>query len=298
MRRIRTAGVLMLALLLLFGGAEADKKYHISKKNNVYFGELLARLLSAYEDPAEDDEEAVEAILESIRAVKEDDYDIARSIADHWKRVYLDEDYMLCLWQEGEETAGELEAAEPEIGEGHAFVVLGYELREGKMQDELKGRCRAAAAAAKSYPQSRLICSGGATGSNNPDYNTEAGLMKQFLVHRCGIDGKRIITDTRAMSTLQNAENTFSILRKKDIREITIVTSSYHQRWGQAVYNAMAAMYAKRYGFTVRIVGNYCYETDPPKEAYRQDARMAMRQISEMLNLPKEATKLIGKPRE
>lgn len=47
---------------------------------------------------------------------------------------------------------------EPEITDSgipdtssHAFIVLGYELKDGEMTDELKGRCKAAAAAAKMY---------------------------------------------------------------------------------------------------------------------------------------------------
>jgi len=48
---------------------------------------------------------------------------------------------------------------EPEITDSgipdtssHAFIVLGYELKDGEMTDELKDRCKAAAAAAKMYP--------------------------------------------------------------------------------------------------------------------------------------------------
>ena len=95
------------------------------------------------------------------------------------------------------------------------------------------------------------ICSGGATGPNNPDGHTEAGLMKEYLVRACGIDTSRIFTDESAMTTLENAENTFEILRAKGIRTITIVTSDYHQKWGQVLYNALAAVYAQRYGYSV-----------------------------------------------
>ena len=297
MKRLGRFTAVLLALLMLAGTAQGEKakKYKIRKASDPLFGRLLVQLATAYEAPSPGDEEALEKILESIRAVSEDDYDIARSIAEHWKAVYLDEAYELNIHR-GEETAEELAETLPEEGVKHAFVVLGYELKDGKMQDELKGRLKAAVAAANARPESVLICSGGATGSNNPDNNTEAGLMKQYLVFRGGIDRERIITDTRAMSTLQNAENTFAILRKRDIRSITIVTSTYHQRWGQAVYNAMAALYEKRYGFSVQIVSNYCYETKPSREAYKQDDRMAVRQIGDMLDLSKETKRKLNMP--
>ena len=88
-------------------------------------------------------------------------------------------------------------------------MVLGYELLNGGMTDELKGRCDAAAAAAKTFPASLLVCSGGATGQNNPQRHTEAGLMKDYLVDECGIAAERVFTDERALTT---AENIISIL--------------------------------------------------------------------------------------
>ena len=44
-----------------------------------------------------------------------------------------------------------------------------------------------AAIAARVFPDSILVCSGGATGDNNPERHTEAGLMKQYLAGTCGI---------------------------------------------------------------------------------------------------------------
>ena len=216
-----------------------------------------------------------------------DDGDIARSIAEHWKKVYLNPGYRLCVYW-GREKASELEATKPDYDERHAFVILGYQLKNGKMQPELKGRCQAAAAAARSFPDTFLICSGGATGSNNPEGNTEAGLMKQYLAYHCKIDKKRILTDTRAMTTLANAENTFAILRKRDIHSITLVTSTYHQKWGQVLYNAMAALYEKRYGYKVRIVGDFSYEIEPETENLRNGYRIALSQLSSMLELKKK----------
>ena len=294
MRTIRKAAALLLALTVLlsaFTPAAAAKRrgvdYQINDDNKAVFIELLERMRSACETPAGEDGEQIDALVEQIAAVNADDGDIARSIAEHWKAVFLDPGYQLCVY-EGGETADELAATKPDYDEKHAFVVLGYQLKNGKMQEELKGRCSAAAAAARSFPDSYLICSGGATGSNNPDNNTEAGLMKHYLVYKHGIDKERILIDTRAMTTRANAENTFAILRKHDIHSITIVTSTYHQKWGQALYNTMAALYEKCYGFRVRIVGNYCFDIEPENEKHRNGYQIAISQMTEMLDLKKE----------
>ena len=293
MSRLRrtTALLLVLAALLsvcvpAMAAKGKTKDYQIKDENKKTFLRLLDRLQSAYETPSAKDGEEIDALVEQIAGMNADDGDIARSVAEHWKTVYLDPDYRLCVYQGGEK-ADELAAAGPDYDEKHAFVVLGYQLKNGRMQDELKGRCDAAAAAARSFPDAYLICSGGPTGSNNPGRHTEAGMMKQYLVNQCGIAKERILTDTRALTTLGNAENTFAILRKHDIHSITIVTSTYHQKWGQALYNAVAALYEKRYGFKVRIVGDYSFDIEPETETLRNGYRIAISQLTEMLRLRK-----------
>jgi len=293
-RFIRKTAALLLAVLTLISGyptagaaAQKSRGYQIQEDNNDTFLELLDQLKAAYETPSAEDGEKIDALVEKIASVNADDGDIARSVAEHWKAVYLDPGYRLCIWWRRED-AKELEVTKPDYDQKHAFVVLGYQLKDGQMQNELIGRCKAAAAAAKSFPDTYVICSGGPTGQNNPEANTEAGLMKQFLITRGGIDRKRILTDTRALSTLDNAENTFAILKKHDIHSITLVTSTYHQKWGQVLYNAMAAIYEKRYGFKVRIVGNFCYDIEPSSEGLRKGYKTALSQLRTMLGIKKK----------
>ena len=255
-------------------------------------GKLLADLVSAYETPSDQANQAIDTDLAAIQAASPSDYQIAQSIANHWKSVYLDPSYVLYTYGGGE-LATELASSGIPADVPHAFVVLGYELKNGEMQDELKGRCQAAAAAARSYPASVLVCSGGPTGKNNPQGNTEAGLMKQYLVQECGIDESRIIIDEKAMTTAENALNTMQMLKAQGIQTMTIVTSTYHQRWGQAVYNAVAALYQQNDAYNVSIVGNYCYQIEPSVPVYRQDDRLAAHQIAGILNLPKEAVALL-----
>lgn len=248
---------------------------------------LLTDLLNSVENPSDEDLVNIEADLELIRSVSESDYEIAESIARNWEELYLDPDYELIMHDGSEEATGLEDSGIPQ-GRGHAFIVLGYQLDNGEMADELKGRCDAAAAAARAFPESILVCSGGATGYNNPERHTEAGMMKDYLSNECGIDPDRIYIDERAMTTAENAANTFKILRENDIDSLTIVTSSYHLRWGEVLYNAVGAIYSQKYGYSADIISNYCYETGPEDERFLMDARFAAIQLAEILQLPEE----------
>ena len=243
------------------------------------FGTLLADLLEAYENPSEEDSGRIDADVEAIA----DNREIAQSVADHWRKVYLDPDYRLYL--EGKDDPAQLPI---EDASAHAFVVLGYELENGEMTDELKGRCNAAAAAAKVFPESILVCSGGATGKNNPEKHTEAGLMKEYLSETCGIDPDRIFIDEAARSTTANAINTFLILKERGVRTITIVTSDYHQRWGQVLYNAEAALYRAAFGMEVEIRGNYSVVYEP-EYRFRIHQKWALSQLSVLLGMSSDA---------
>lgn len=281
--------VLLLCLMLPAALAEtseapgtASDEVTVLDPDDAAMGRLLTDLLIAYEQPGEVDLPRIDADVAAI--ADEADRAVAASVAEHWKKVYLDPDYRLLIL--GTDDPALLEIPDPAA---HAFAVLGYALQDGEMTDELKGRCDAAAAAARAFPGSILVCTGGATGPNNPEKHTEAGLMKDYLVNVCGIEAERIFTDERAMTTAENAVNTFAILREQDIRTMTIVTSSYHQRWGQVLYNALAAQYLQRYGYSAVIVGNYCYDIEPETAAYRQGQRIAVRQLAQILGLPREA---------
>ena len=276
----------LLATLVMLAGTTALASLRVKKANAGNFAALLEDMLAAYEAPSGDGAQRMEVDLEAIRRVSEADYAVARSIAEHWRRVYL-EDYALYL-HDGGERATALEAAGWQDGDIQAIVVLGYELKNGEMTGELMGRCEAAAAVARSFPSAILVCSGGATGDNNPEKHTEAGLMKAYLAERCGIDAGRIRTDERAMTTVENAVNTFLMLGEGGMETMIIVTSAYHQRWGQVIYNAVGALYARHYGRAPGIVANYCYDVEPSNERYRNDAQIAVRQLGSVLGLPRE----------
>lgn len=275
---------LLVALALLMGAATLGEGYRVAKGNEQNVADLLVALVHAFEHPSDGDAQAIEAALEAIREVNATDYEVTSAIAAHWQTVCLNPDYPLYLYRGGE-FAVELEQSKPDISDAHAFVVLGFELKNGEMTSELKGRCAAAAAASRSYPNAIIVCSGGATGKNNPKKHTEAGLMRDYLVESCRVDPARIFIDERAKNTLQNAINTFAILREQGVKTFTVVTSSYHQVRGQVLYNAMAAIYRQAYGYSAELVGNYSYEIDPG-DANKNADRVAAQQLAQMLKLP------------
>ncbi len=292
--------VILLAVCLL--ASLAALAMRLSKKEGPPVSEanarnaaaLLADLVSAAERPTEGDEARIAADLAAVRAVNGTDYRLLKAIADHWRQVYLDPGFVLYLYH-GDGSAPELAGAGIPDSPQHAIAVLGYALRNGRMQPELKGRCEAAAAAARALPHAILVCSGGPTGSNNPLGRTEAGLMKAYLTEKCGIDPARIYIDEAAMTTGENAVNTFEILRENGIRTVTIVTSAYHQRRGQAVYRTAAELCRRRYGYSVEIVGNYNYDVAPSSSGLNMDARIAARQIAGLLELPDEAMSVFSR---
>ena len=275
----------MALLALLVYTQREPVRPPVSDADKANVSTLLSDLVTAYETPSPDDARRLAADLEAIRATAPDDYPLAKAIADHWQKVYLDPDYEMYLYHGGG-AAPELREADIPNRRTHAIVVLGYELRDGEMQPELKGRCDAAAAMARTYPETILVCSGGATGANNPDRHTEAGLMKAYLAETGGIDPGRIFIDERAMTTAENAVNTFAILREKGVHTMTIVTSSYHQRWGQALYNLVGVLSRQQYGHSVEIMANYNYDTAPSEAAFLNDARIAAQQMAGILEVP------------
>ena len=276
MKRILTV---LAALLLAFPAKNCP-----AQEQSGSFGILLADLLAAYENPSQSDAARIDADVTAIT----ENRDIAEAVADHWKKVYLDPEYRLYL--DGSDDPSQLPVPDDSA---HAFVVLGYELENGEMTEELKGRCNAAASAAKAFPQSILVCSGGATGKNNPERHTEAGLMKDYLSEVCGIAPERIFTDEKAMTTAENALNTYAILKEQGIRTMTVVTSSYHQRWGQVLYNAVGAQYRQESGYTAEIVGNYCYDTEPSNALFYMDELFAVWQLGQILGLKDDEMKLL-----
>ena len=149
------------------------------------------------------------------------------------------------------------------------IVVMGFKLEnDGTMKPELVHRLETALASAEKYPNAILVCTGGAT-SQRSDI-TEAGQMKKWLMG-AGIAEERILTETRAATTPQNAVFVCQMLQKNhpQISHIAIVTSDYH------IYRSMTLFLAeeklKAYGYDVSAnavcITEYAGEHELEKQA-------------------------------
>ena len=264
MRKCMTVflALLLMAGMLCSGNAESRQE----EEQTVDYSVLISDLSAA--------REAASRIAADLEALKDDK--MAAFIAAKWQELFMEPGYRVYV-------LGKDSPAELQITGSHAFVVLGYELKNGEMTEELKERCEAAAAAWREFPDSILVCSGGATGDNNPEYHTEAGLMKQYLSETCGIPEDSIFTDESAMTTLDNATNTFEILKEQWIEEITLVTSTYHQRWANILYAVLAEHVRETEGRTISIVGNFSCERQAPGSLAGREARIAAMQLQELM---------------
>ena len=263
-KTLKSIAVCILALLMLplcCGLAEGTQP-----ERKTDYSTLIRDLTKAWE--------SMDPVRADLEAMKDDE--LAAFIAAKWQELFMDPDYPIYV-------CGTDSPAELQITGSHAFVVLGYALNNGEMTEELKERCDAAAAAWREFPDSILVCSGGATGANNPSKHTEAGMMKAYLTKECGIPEDSIYTDERAMTTVDNAMNTFAILKEQWIEEITIVTSSYHQRWANLLYSVLAEHIRITEGRTIGIVGNFSCERNAPENLAGKESSIAARQLDEML---------------
>ena len=276
---------LVVALLYWLIRTQMIKKSPVDTDNAWNFGTLVKDLIRAYETPSEESAKTIAADMEKIRSVKPEDCAVAQILTETWKAFYLNPDYRLFLY--GKDSPEALADCGVVNSPAQAIVVLGYALSDGKMQPELAGRCDAAAALAKAFPQAILICTGGATGKNNPEKHTEAGLMKQYLTEHCGIDASRIHTDETARNTVENVRKTFEILERQKVHTITIVTSQYHQKRSQTLYGVMERFCRLKWNDDIRSVGNFCFEK-PDAPDSTADYKLAMQGMVELLHIPKE----------
>ena len=282
MKKMKRAAALILALTLAAAcAAAAGETWHVSRKNIPRFQSLFNRLKWTCEERRKSDRPTADAKVRAIRESNAEEGDVAEAIVEHWFANVLDDDYPMFVHR-GEETAEALAESGLDFGERHAFVVMGFRLENGRMEEELVGRCEAAAAAARAFPDAIVVCTGGVTGTGNPEGHSEAGEMKKYLTETCGIDADRIFTDPDAMTTAENAVNTVRILQEQDVDTYTIVTSDYHQLWSQILFNAVAAMSEKETGHALRLEGNYNYPAQPDTPR-RAKCPLAMNQLRALM---------------
>jgi uncharacterized SAM-binding protein YcdF (DUF218 family) len=106
-----------------------------------------------------------------------------------------------------------------------AIVILGYGLNpDGSMRTILRRRVLTGLAIAQFFPQSPIIVTGG-----NPQSGvTEAEQMRKMLL-LLGFPSDRVIVESKANSTVQNAQFSVPLANQAGTSGIILVTSTTHQ---------------------------------------------------------------------
>lgn len=108
------------------------------------------------------------------------------------------------------------------------IVVFGYGLgADGSIQPELEDRLYVALNAARQYPNAYVAVTGGQT--SEVAGVTEGGQMAVWLRAQ-GVAESRLIVEDQALSTTQNAANTYKLLTSAypQVKTLAVVTSDYH----------------------------------------------------------------------
>lgn len=108
------------------------------------------------------------------------------------------------------------------------IVVFGYGLgADGSIQPELEDRLYVALNAARQYPDAYVAVTGGQT--SEVAGVTEGGQMAAWLRAQ-GVAESRLIVEDQALSTTQNAANTYKLLTSAypQVKTLAVVTSDYH----------------------------------------------------------------------
>ena len=108
------------------------------------------------------------------------------------------------------------------------IVVFGYGLgADGSIQPELEDRLYVALNAARQYPDAYVAVTGGQT--SEVAGVTEGGQMAVWLRAQ-GVAESRLIVEDQALSTTQNAANTYKLLTSAypQVKTLAVVTSDYH----------------------------------------------------------------------
>ena len=156
------------------------------------------------------------------------------------------------------------------------IVVLGFQLLpDGTMDPELLGRCQVALASAEKYPHAYLALTGGGTALGNPDA-TEAEVMADWFLSR-GVDADRIILENRSLTTAENASFTCAVLAAQypQVRQLAIVTSSYHVPLGTLLFVEEALLYEYENGLRPYSVISNASFAAPSRPDYEGTTKQA-----------------------
>ena len=218
------AFILVLALVLPLGtsatAAETDTD------------SLILQLINYYRCYQEDAQTDYGLLLDEMAVQNPALAESWRGIMDFWIRLNRD-----------------MQVHEPILPDGLpdddslCIVVMGFYLQpDGGIRKELEARLQVTLASAEKYPNAYILCTGGGTAAENRKV-TEAGQMKKWLTGH-GIAEDRIITETKASSTIENAVFGCELLYRDypQINSLAVITSDYHVRRSCLYFNTQAAM--------------------------------------------------------
>ena len=172
------------------------------------------RLLSAY---CANDSGKIESCLDALEAESPAEGALWRRIMTDWAR----------LNEAGFEDHRVLPDDLPQ-DDSLCIVVFGYGLgADGSIQPELEDRLYVALNAARQYPDAYVAVTGGQT--SEVAGVTEGGQMAAWLQAQ-GVAESRLIVEDQALSTTQNAANTYTLLTSAypQVKTLAVVTSDYH----------------------------------------------------------------------
>ena len=172
------------------------------------------RLLSAY---CANDSGEIESCLDALEAESPAEGALWRRIMTDWAR----------LNEAGFEDHRVLPDDLPQ-DDSLCIVVFGYGLgADGSIQPELEDRLYVALNAARQYPDAYVAVTGGQT--SEVAGVTEGGQMAAWLRAQ-GVAESRLIVEDQALSTTQNAANTYKLLTSAypQVKTLAVVTSDYH----------------------------------------------------------------------
>ena len=172
------------------------------------------RLLGAY---CANDSGEIESCLDALEAESPAEGALWRRIMTDWAR----------LNEAGFEDHRVLPDDLPQ-DDSLCIVVFGYGLgADGSIQPELEDRLYVALNAARQYPNAYVAVTGGQT--SEVAGVTEGGQMAAWLRAQ-GVAESRLIAEDQALSTTQNAANTYKLLTSAypQVKTLAVVTSDYH----------------------------------------------------------------------
>ena len=172
------------------------------------------RLLGAY---CANDSGKIESCLDALEAESPAEGTLWRRIMTDWAR----------LNEAGFEDHRVLPDDLPQ-DDSLCIVVFGYGLdADGSIRPELEDRLYVALNAARQYPNAYVAVTGGQT--SEVAGVTEGGQMAAWLRAQ-GVAESRLIVEDQALSTTQNAANTYKQLTSAypQVKTLAVVTSDYH----------------------------------------------------------------------